>query len=309
MSGGENLSWRRDGAHWPNRDHSRFIRAAGIDWHVQRMGEGPELVLLHGTGASTHSWAGLAPRLADRFAVTAMDLPGHGFTSPAAYQKTSLEGYAWLIAELLGALEVRPAFIVGHSAGCAIAARMCLDDLARPRRIIGLNPALLPFSGIARHAFPLMAKLLFVNPLAPRLLSWQARDGARVRRLIAGTGSDIGRNGLAFYQRLFESPRHVDAALSMMANWDLERLHRDLARLACPLTMIVATRDRMVSPQAARAVRRIVADATVIPLPGLGHLAHEEDPECVAQWITRQAALDGGGAEVRAQSPHPSPPA
>mgnify|MGYP000517744711 CR=1 FL=1 len=97
------------------------------------------------------------------------------------------------------------------------------------------------------------------------------------------------------------------AALSMMANWDLERLHRDLARLACPLTLIVATRDRMVSPRAARTVRRIVADATVIPLPGLGHLAHEEDAECVAQWITRQAAPDGGGGVENVQATWRSP--
>ncbi len=306
MSGGEDLSWIRDGAHWPNRSHSRFVRAAGVDWHVQRMGGGPELVLLHGTGASTHSWAGLAPRLADHFTVTAMDLPGHGFTSPAPYRKTSLEGYAWLIADLLGELDIRPAFIVGHSAGCAIAVRMSLDDRAAPRRIIGLNPALLPFSGIARHTFPLIAKLLFVNPFAPRLLSWQARDGARVRRLIASTGSDIGRHGLEFYQRLFESPRHVDAALSMMANWDLERLHRDLARLNCPLSMLVASRDRMVSPDAARTVQRVVPNASVIPLPGLGHLAHEEDAACVARHIAQEAASPH--AATAAHAPDPSPP-
>lgn len=66
---------------WPHRDCSQFIEAAGLSWHVQRMGEGPALLLLHGTAAATHSWAGLMPLLARRFTVIAIDLPGHGFTA------------------------------------------------------------------------------------------------------------------------------------------------------------------------------------------------------------------------------------
>ena len=64
MSG---LVWSRDGADWPNRDASIFVEAAGIRWHVQRMGEGPPLLLIHGTGAATHSWRGLLPLLAQHF--------------------------------------------------------------------------------------------------------------------------------------------------------------------------------------------------------------------------------------------------
>ncbi len=55
------LSLERDGADWPNRQASALIEAHGLRWHVQSMGEGPGLLLLHGTGASTHSWRGLAP--------------------------------------------------------------------------------------------------------------------------------------------------------------------------------------------------------------------------------------------------------
>lgn len=288
MSGGEGLEWNRDGADWPNRNSSRFVTAGGINWHVQRMGTGPELILLHGTGASTHSWADLAPRLAKLFTVTAMDLPGHAFTGPADYKQTSLEGYAGLIAELLHELRIDPAIMVGHSAGGAIAARMCLDGLAAHCAIIGLNPALRPFNGLARHAFPLIAKLLFVNPIAPRLLSWQASNPALVDRLISGTGSEIGGASMAVYQRLFASPGHVDAALSMMANWNLERLQHDLGRLDCPLSMIIGMRDRMVSPQVARSVQRIVPNARIIRLTRLGHLAHEEAAEHVAGCITSE---------------------
>lgn len=80
------MNWDHDGRDWPNREHSRFVEAAGLRWHVQQMGRGPVLLLLHGTGASTHSWRALMPLLAAEFTVVAPDLPGHGFTSapPAA---------------------------------------------------------------------------------------------------------------------------------------------------------------------------------------------------------------------------------
>ena len=78
--------WEREGRDWPNRTYSRFVQAARLRWHVQLMGDGPALLLLHGTGAATHSWRALAPLLAERFTVVAPDLPGHGFTQgrPAA---------------------------------------------------------------------------------------------------------------------------------------------------------------------------------------------------------------------------------
>lgn len=56
------LAWDRDGRDWPNRAASRFVEVGGIHWHVQQLGQGPVLLLLHGTGAATHSWRDIAPR-------------------------------------------------------------------------------------------------------------------------------------------------------------------------------------------------------------------------------------------------------
>jgi hypothetical protein len=55
----DKLDWASDGADWPNRDASRFVDAGGLRWHVQVAGSGPVLLLMHGTAASTHSFAAL----------------------------------------------------------------------------------------------------------------------------------------------------------------------------------------------------------------------------------------------------------
>ena len=57
--------WDVEGRCWPRREWSRFARAGGLEWHVQSGGSGPVCLLLHGTGAATHSWRRLAPLLAD----------------------------------------------------------------------------------------------------------------------------------------------------------------------------------------------------------------------------------------------------
>ena len=92
------LAWSRDGATWPHHGASRFVTAAGIRWHVQEMGQGPVVLLVHGTGAATHSWRGLMPLLAQTHRVIAIDLPGHGFTQTPAPQRLTLPGMAADIA-------------------------------------------------------------------------------------------------------------------------------------------------------------------------------------------------------------------
>jgi magnesium chelatase accessory protein len=289
------LVWNRDGADWPNRDASAFVEAAGICWHVQRMGEGPPLLLIHGTGAATHSWRELLPLLAHNFSVIAPDLPGHGFTQSPPAHRLSLPGMAADIGALLRKLEVRPEIAVGHSAGAAISARMYLAGRMAPRLLIALNGAFMPFGGVANHLFSPLANLLVMNPLVPRVFAWQASHAGAVERLIANTGSTIDQEGVALYRKLVRNPAHVAAALRMMANWKLEPLLHDLPRLTTALVLVAATNDRSISPEVARQVREILPSAVIEQLPGLGHLAHEEQPQLIAQLILKYAHANAAG--------------
>ena len=214
---------------------SRFVAAAGTRIHVQILGDGPPLLLLHGTGASTHSFRDLAPRLAGSYRVVMIDLPSHGFSGRPRGRGNTITGMRDCLAETLDRLSIEPAFAAGHSAGAAVLLRMALDGRIAPQRIVSLNGALLPFPGVAAHLFPGLAKLLFLNPVAPRFFSWRARHGNAVSRLMESTGSQISDEGVAYYERLLASPAHVEGALSMMANWDLDGLKRDLPRLSVPL--------------------------------------------------------------------------
>ena len=270
---------------WPNREASRFVRAGGFHWHVQVMGEGPVLLLLHGTAAATHSWRGLMPLLAGRFTVVAPDLPGHGFTETPALARMSLPGMAGALKSLLETLGMVPRLIVGHSAGAAIALRMVLDGAVAPAGVVGLNAALKPFDGVAGQIFSPLAKLLVGLPLLPELFAWRAKNMAMVAKLLADTGSPLDAEGVALYARVIQDPRHTAAALAMMARWDLKPLIADLPRLGVPLLLLAGDGDRAVPPGVSDEAARLVPGARVVRLPGQGHLGHEQDPAGTAAAI------------------------
>jgi magnesium chelatase accessory protein len=283
------LSWKRDAHNWPNSEASRFVQAEGLRWHVQEMGSGPVVLLVHGTGASTHSWRDLAPLLARDFTIIAPDLPGHGFTTMPTRRLLTLSGMARGLHELLRVLGLEPVLAIGHSAGAAIVIRMTLDGLLHANGLVSLNGAFWPFRGPASQFFSPLAKLLVRNPLVPQLFAWRASDRSAVERLIRATGSKLDRTGVDLYQRLISSPGHVAAALGMMANWDLAPLVRDLPQLGPQLILVAGGNDRTIPSEQSFRVRDKLPSARVEYLRGLGHLAHEERPEDIAKIVRRLA--------------------
>jgi magnesium chelatase accessory protein len=290
------LVWSRDGRNWPGHESSRFVSAGGLSWHVQQFGAGPPALLIHGTGASTHSWARLVPFLSEHFTLIALDLPGHAFTSSPPRSRMTLPGIAAALRALLAELKIAPYLAIGHSAGAAILSRLALDGAIAPALMVSINGALAPFRGAAGHFFPAMAKLVFTNPLAGRFFSWRAGHAGAVERLIEGTGSHIPADSLAIYRRLFRSPDHVAGALAMMANWDLLPLSAELPRLMPPLLQVIGSNDRAIPPDEAFQLSGRVAGARVELLRGFGHLAHEEAPEPVAEAILKAPELHGASA-------------
>jgi magnesium chelatase accessory protein len=286
--------WETDGRDWPNREASRFVEAGGLRWHVQVAGAGPALLLLHGTGASTHSFRDLLPALARHFTVVAPDLPGHGFTArPADPSGLSLPGMAAGVTALLRALGIAPAVAVGHSAGAAILCRLCLDGALAPRALVSLNGALLPLPGLRHPAFMPWVRAAVSGDWLPRLFARRMESPSEVERLLARTGSTIDARGRELYARLSRNPAHTGAALAMMGHWDTRPLEAGLPGLTVPLLLLVGARDAMILPGVALRVRCIAPRAQLLQISGVGHLAHEEEPQLVADEIVAYARAQG----------------
>jgi magnesium chelatase accessory protein len=147
-----------------------------------------------------------------------------------------------------------------------------------------LNGALLPLDGVAGQIFSPLAKVLTKAPWMPELFAWQAARPSVLHKLLEGTGSKLDPEGTQLYRTLISNPSHAQAALYMMARWDLHTFWERLRKLKDPLTLIVGSQDWIVPPSVAYRVAETLPhlrSQDIISLPNLGHLAHEEQ----AQWV------------------------
>ena len=280
------MQWANYRSTWPHAQHSQFIQAGGIQWHVQIMGQGPVLLLLHGTGSGSFSWRGLMPLLSAHFQVIAPDLPGHAFTSRGPEGSLSLQGMSEGLRALLLQLNVTPSIIGGHSAGAAIAANMLLQQRALSQtQLIGFNPAWLPLPGLPSLIFRPAAKLAAINPVSAWATAKLASKPAMIEKSIVQTGSHLDAEGLALYQSVFSHSGHVHSVLNMMAAWQLDTLSKSLPQLQNKVSILVGMQDQTVPPSMAHEACKLMPQARVFEQHGLGHLAHEEDPAGTAQLI------------------------
>ncbi|WP_408598341.1 alpha/beta fold hydrolase BchO [Limnohabitans sp.] len=282
------MSWAAHKDTWPHAQHSRFVQAGAIDWHVQILGQGPCMLLLHGTGSGNFSWRGLLPLLAEHFTVIAPDLPGHAFSGRGPEGTLSLPGMSEGLRALMRQLDLTPQVIVGHSAGAAIAAHMALNiDSMAHSTLIGLNPAWLPLHGVSSWLFGPAAKLAQLNPLSAWATAKMAAQPGAVSRWIERTGSTLDAQGIDLYSSVLRNSGHVHGVLSMMAAWRLKPLAARLQDLRNPVYMAIAGNDQTVPPSLADDACQRMPHAQKIIQNELGHLAHEQDPVGTAQWIAR----------------------
>lgn len=280
------MDWETAKDHWPNAGYSRFVESRPHIWHVQEMGEGPTILLLHGAGGASHSWRDLMPLLAQDFHCVAIDLPGHGFTNIGRKQRCGID----MMAEDVMALAEHEGWqidaIVGHSAGAALGFRMLQTGCSPRGTIVGLNAALGNFPGLAGVIFPMMAKMLTFNPLTANIVS-SATTPQSIKRLIEGTGSTLDPRGLALYHELVATRSHVDGALTMMSQWKLDGVLARLPDVLQKALLIVGENDTAVPPITSESAAAKLPHAKVMRIEKLGHLAHEEAPDQIAPLITR----------------------
>ena len=252
------------------------VKGVRLRWFVG--GEGPSLLLLHGLGGAASNWIELAPELARENRVIAVDLPGHGGSSPLP-ALPNLEPFADRVGFVLRREAADPAVVVGHSLGCVVALRLAMRS---PELVRGL--VLVSAAGIgsttrrARYALALSSLVQPGRLLAPfrdriagsrRLRAfvwgpWATPDGTTV-----SPAATIG---------LLEGPSLHSDTTSAAAALVEEDPRVDLERVRCPAMLLWGARDPQVPVgDAFEYARRLRAPLRVVA--GAGHLVIAERPE------------------------------
>ena len=272
-------AWHAVAEFWPRAETSRFVRVGNIDFHVQVSGAGEDVLLLHGAGASAHSFSGVAARLSERCRVITPDLPGQGFTTLLPVEAVGLAPFADYLRELMSALQATPRWIIGHSAGAALGAQYALDTDTLPKGMLCINAAFNPFGSIAAPIFSKTAKWFARSQWLPKALASPALRWRVTSSMLADTGSKVDPLMTRCYDTLLGDPEHIAGTLRMMAGWDLPPLLRRMSLLQMPVWLTAAEGDRTIPPERSTSVAHTLPLAHTVRIPDLGHLAHEENPK------------------------------
>ena len=284
------MNWKKDGNEWSLNQISRFCYVRPHKWHIQdtQSTNKPILLLLHGTGASTHSWMHLIPLLEDTFRVIAIDLPGHGFTETKDHTRSGLNLMAEDIITLLGTKKINPQIIVGHSAGAALAFRIALNKKPSSTAVVAINGVLDHyFEGLSGFFYPIAAKALAINPISATIIAQVNKITNQTKRLNIMTGSKIDNQSLSFYNKLFSDSSHLAGTIAMMSQWKLESLNNDLPQLKQKSLFLIGKNDKMVTLGSLLKYAKKVKGSQIKVEESLGHLMHEEAPIIVQKHILK----------------------
>jgi pimeloyl-ACP methyl ester carboxylesterase len=241
-------------------------------------GDGP-LVCVHGAGGTHRTWLPLLEGLGARFAVVAVDLPGHG--ASAGKGSETIAGYADFVRGFLDALGLRRASLCGHSMGGAIVQAVCL---AAPARVSGL---VLAGTGARLRVSPKILEPLAAGDGASAvslLREWAFGPGVPEARAEAWTADILRYVPAPVLARDFRACDAFDA----MA---------EVGRVAAPALAICGSADRLTPPKYSAFLAQRIPGCRLRILEGAGHFPMLEQPEAFnAALADFLASLAGGPA-------------
>jgi pimeloyl-ACP methyl ester carboxylesterase len=241
--------------------------------HFVEAGNGPALILIHGLAGSTFSFRYLIPELAQHFRVIALDLRGFGF-SERARGDHSLAGQTLLVAEVMSALGVERAHVLGHSMGAGVAQRLAIQHRERVDRLILVDSA----TAAAAHRFrggPLLPLLM------PVIALFTVQSRRSIRRALHSAVHDpsyVTSEVEDGYTRPFRVKGNTRSMAAIVAHRQTDQ-PVDTRAIAQPTLVLWGEHDRWLSSEGGRELAESIPGARFATIRSAGHLPLEEQPE------------------------------
>jgi pimeloyl-ACP methyl ester carboxylesterase len=270
-----------------------------ITLHGQRAayrlaGSGPPIVLIHGITSSSQTWELIAPSLARHFTVLAPDLLGHG-ESAKPRGDYSMGAFASGVRDLMIALDIGPATIVGHSLGGGVAMQFAYQFPERAQRL-----ALVSSGGLGRrvHALLRWGTLPGAEIVIPLIASSRVLAAGRaIGRALDQIGLRLGTDALEMargHASLVDPETRTAFVHTLRASLDstgqrVRATDRLYLATQLPLLIIWGKRDRIIPIVHGRAAHEQVPGSRFEVFPTAGHFPHLDEPvrfvEILEDWI------------------------
>jgi pimeloyl-ACP methyl ester carboxylesterase len=269
------------------RKPDRFLDVGTAGVAYRFVGDGPDVLFVHGWPVSGATFRTLLPHLTDHVTCHLIDLPGTGSSRFTPDTPLSVAMHIDAVRRTLDLLQLDDVAVVGHDSGGLIARHAIAGD-QRVRALGLIDTEMSTGTGWRFKAFLAGRKV----PGFGSALGWLAgQPRLRRSRLILGDAfadSSLldGEFDEFFLQPLHRSPEHRDAAMRILRTFDYQ-LVRELAalhqRIHVPVVLVWGEEDKFFPLEKARAMVPEFTNARFAPIPGAGLFAHEERPDAVAR--------------------------
>ena len=257
---------------------SDFVELDGQLVHYRDQGPSSDplpLVLIHGTGASLHTWEGWVAQLTATRRVISFDLPGFGLTGPNADNNYSDERYVAFVRQLLSRLGVGRVILAGNSLGGEIAWQVALADPARVAGLVLVDAAGFEF---VPESLPLGFRIARI-PVLREPMRWVLPRRA-IEDSVLDVYGDPSRVTSALVDRYYELTLRAGNRVALMHRMD-QLAPGPVARLPeikVPTLILWGGLDRLIPPRWGHEFEKAIPGSRLVVFPKLGHVPQEEDP-------------------------------
>ena len=271
---------------WPFSQYSKFLETDNFVWHYQLIGKpgNPIILLIHGAGASSHSWANLIPKL-HKFQVLTVDLPGHRFSKIKKGIRPQHDTIVMDLIILFESLKIKPNVFVGHSIGAVIVLSLSVIYEGPLSSIVLINGALERFEGPAGTIFPLMAKVFYGSPLTKYWIRLFNSAETSLRKFLSISGSNLTIKNIDYYMKLMTDEDHVTGTLAFISNWNIGDIEKKLKKISVSTLFLAGMRDGIVSYKTSVRAHKKAFNAKIKLFESEGHLIHEVSSAKIAKEI------------------------
>jgi pimeloyl-ACP methyl ester carboxylesterase len=252
-------------------------------WREAGGGDALPLVLLHGIGSNSSSWAGQFAGFAGERRVVAWNAPGYPGSDNLSPQWPSARDYGVAVMALLDHLGIARCALIGQSLGAIVAAAVAVEAPDRVAALMLASPAS-GYSAQPGRELPaaVAGRFAEVEALGPHGLA-----DKRAGRLVTERASQEARD-LVWKAMSEVTVDGYRQASRMLACADIKR---DAARLTVPTIVAWGSEDVVTPPASCRAVADAVPGGRAIEVPALGHGFATEDPTAFNAVVRQLLAL------------------
>ena len=253
---------------------SQFMTLNGIKIHYRDEGAGTPIVLIHGTGASLHTWEDWTKDLIEDYRVIRLDLPAYGLTGQDPQKRYSSKDYVDLLDTFLTKLKVEKFHLAGNSLGGLISWLYASYHPEKVDKLVLLDPSGFPFKST-----PMVIKMAktpvlnyFIRYVTPRsFIEKNIKEVYYDHTLIKASTIDRYHDLIRF-----EGNREAFIDRAYIERED----YRDRLSLIKATTLILwGENDAWIPVSDAPKFKAAIDNAQVVIMPKTGHVPMEERPK------------------------------